>query len=252
MEASPMQPSRAIEIAPAPASTPSRRAVVEEHGGSARRNIAAGLTTSPSTIAEALPIFLRHASPRILIVSLFVAVAVRFWLGGWSIWDLLPVAGVFAYWPVQEWLIHVFILHFKPVRVFGRTIDPLVPRSHRAHHRDPWNYEILFIPMHSFLYSLPITILIWTFITPNASLATSGIVAAIVLSLHYEWVHFLIHTRVTPRSRYYQRLWRNHRLHHFKNEHYWYGVTRLEGDRLLGTDPLPETVPISETAKTLA
>ena len=32
-------------------------------------------------------------------------------------------------------------------------------------------------------------------------------------------------------------LWRNHRLHHCKNEHYWFGVTMLSGDRLLGTAP---------------
>jgi hypothetical protein len=212
---------------------------------------APGLATSPSTLAEALPIFLRHGSPRILIVSLVVAVAVRLWLGDWSLWDLAPIAGVFAYWPLQEWLIHVFILHFKPVRIFGFTIDPRVPRSHRAHHRDPWNYEILFIPMHSFLYSLPLTVLIWYSLTPTWPLATTGILAAIVLSMHYEWVHFLVHTRVSARTRFYQRLWRNHRLHHFKNEHYWYGVTRLEADRWLGTDPPPESVPASETARTL-
>jgi Fatty acid hydroxylase len=231
---------------------PLRRRDVEESGGVARRNVPAGLATSPSTIAQALPIFLRHGSPRILLVSLVAAVAARSWIGAWSAWDLVPVAGVLAYWPLQEWLIHVFILHFKPVRVFGRTIDPRVPRSHRAHHREPWNYEILFIPMHSFIYSLPLTILIWLAITPTAALAASGVVAAVVLSLHYEWVHFLVHTRVTPRTRFYQRLWRNHRLHHFKNEHYWYGVTRLEGDWLLGTNPPPERVVLSETAKTLA
>jgi hypothetical protein len=210
-----------------------------------------GLATSPSTIAEALPIFLRHGSPRILIVSLVVAVAARLWLADWSLWDLVPVAAIFAYWPMQEWLIHVFILHFKPVQIFGRTIDPRVPRSHRAHHRDPWNYEILFIPMHSFIYSLPLNVLIWHFVTPTPALAATGILTVILFSMHYEWVHFLVHTRVSPRTRFYQRLWRNHRLHHFKNEHYWYGVTRLEGDRLLGTDPVPDSVPPSETARTL-
>jgi hypothetical protein len=210
-----------------------------------------GLATSPSTIGEALPIFLRHGSPRILIASAVVAIAARLWLGAWSLWDIVPVAAVFAYWPMQEWLIHVFILHLKPVRLFGYTIDTRVPRSHRAHHRDPWNYEILFIPMHSFLYSLPINVLIWHFVTPTPALAATGILIVLLFTMHYEWVHFLVHTRVSPRTRFYQRLWRNHRLHHFKNEHYWYGVTRLEGDRWLGTDPVPETVPPSETARTL-
>ena len=64
-------------------------------------------------------------------------------------------------------------------------------------------------------------------------------------------MHYLVHTRYTPRSARYQRLWRNHRLHHFKNEHYWFGVTMLSADRLLRTAPDPESVERSETARTL-
>jgi hypothetical protein len=215
------------------------------------RTAAPGLASSPRTLREALPVFLRHGSPRILIASLLAFGALRLHLGHWTPWDLMPVAAVFAYWPIQEWLIHVFILHFKPVHVLGRTIDPRVPRKHREHHRNPWNYEILFIPMHSFLYSLPINVLVWYLVTPTPALAATGVVTVVVLSLHYEWVHFLVHTRVTPRSRFYQRLWRNHRLHHFKNERYWFGVTRLEADAWLGTAPDPDAVPVSETARTI-
>jgi sterol desaturase/sphingolipid hydroxylase (fatty acid hydroxylase superfamily) len=33
-------------------------------------------------------------------------------------------------------------------------------------------------------------------------------------------------------------VWRNHRLHHYQNEHCWFGVaTAGTADRLLGTDP---------------
>ena len=160
-------------------------------------------------------------------------------------------AAIVLVWPVQEWLIHVCILHWKPFTVWGRTIDFRIPRKHRAHHRDPWNYEILFIPLHSFLYIFALDLLLWLSIAPTTALAMTGVTFSLALTLHYEWVHFLIHTRVQPQRRYYQRLWRNHRLHHFKNENYWYGVTRLEGDRLLGTAPLPQAVVLSPTARTL-
>ena len=41
-------------------------------------------------------------------------------------------------------------------------------------------------------------------------------------------------------------MWRNHRLHHYKNEHYWFTVTSAgTADRLFGTYPDPETVPTS-------
>jgi hypothetical protein len=206
---------------------------------------------SPRTLREAVPVFFAHASPRLLVGALAVAAGVRLTLGAFSAWDLAVVAGLLLYWPVQEWLIHVFILHFRPRRLGGRTLDFEVPRLHRAHHRDPWRLDLLFIPFHSFLYSLPILVGLWYLVTPSAPLAWSGVAAHLVLTLHYEWVHFLVHTRVVPKSRLYRRLWRNHRLHHFKNEHYWFGVSMLSGDRLLRTAPDHRGVETSPTARTL-
>ena len=81
--------------------------------------------------------------------------------------------------------------------------------------------------------------------------AITGVAVYFLLSLHYEWVHFLTHTRVRPRSAFYRRLWRNHRQHHFKNEHYWFGVTMLGGDRLLRTAPEVSAVPSSPTCRNL-
>ena len=47
-------------------------------------------------------------------------------------------------------------------------------------------------------------------------------------------------------------MWRNHRLHHYKNEHYWFTVTSTAtADRLFGTYPDPETVKSSKTVKAL-
>ena len=207
--------------------------------------------SSPATIREALPIFLRHGSPFILVVAVLIASIVRWRLGGWSLLDFVPALAILGVWPIQEWLIHVFILHFRPFRLGGRTFDFLVPRKHREHHREPWNYEILFIPMHSYLYSIPLLVLLWVGLAPSTELAWTGLVVHLLLALHYEWVHFLIHTRVQPRLGYYRRLWRNHRLHHFKNEHYWFGVTRLEGDRLLRTAPAVDDVPLSSTCRDL-
>ena len=211
----------------------------------------AGIGASPRTITEALPVFLRHGSPRILLVATSVAIAARVAAGHVTRWDAVPILGLLAWWPVQEWLIHVFILHAKPRRMLGRTIDLRVPRKHRAHHREPWRLDLLFIPMHSFLYSIPIVLGFWWVVSPTLPLALTGIAAHFVLALHYEWVHFLVHTRVQPRSARYQRLWKNHRRHHFKNERFWYGVTMLGGDRLLGTSPDLVSVPTSPTARTL-
>lgn len=208
-------------------------------------------TLSASTPGRLLPAFLRHASPRILLCALALALGARLWLGGFGLLDLLPVAALVALWPLQEWLIHVLVLHWKPRRVLGRTLDFAVPRKHRAHHADPTDLSLVFIPLHSYLYTLPGVALLWLAVTPNVELAATGIAAHLALALHYEWVHFLVHTPWRPRWRPYRALWLNHRLHHYRNEHYWFGVTRLGADRWLGTHPERDAVPTSPTCRTL-
>ena len=54
-----------------------------------------------------------------------------------------------------------------------------------------------------------------------------------------------------PKTRVYRSIWRNHRQHHFKNEHFWFTVTSSgTADRVLGTYP-DATVETSPTAKNL-
>jgi hypothetical protein len=205
----------------------------------------------PTRPREALPVFLRHTSPRILLGALALALCARVWVGDFGARDLLPLAALLVLWPLQEWLIHVVVLHWKPRRLLGRTLDFPVPRKHRAHHADPSDLALVFIPLHAYVYSLPGVVALWWLVTPDLPLALTGIAGHVALSLHYEWVHFLVHTRWRPRLAPYRTLWRNHRLHHYKNEHYWFGVTRLRADRWLGTQPEHDAVPTSPTCRTL-
>lgn len=207
--------------------------------------------SSPATLPAAIAVFYKHASPWLVSVFAAISVGARLYFGSFSVWDLVVVAGVLAYWPVQEWFIHVFILHFKPRKIFGRKFDMRVAKKHRLHHRDPFRIDLIFIPMHVIPFVWATELIGWMTFAPTMALAWTGISAMALLTLHYEWVHFIVHTRYRPRSRFYERLWRNHRLHHFMNEHYWYGVTMLSGDRLLKTGPDRKAVPPSETCRTL-
>jgi hypothetical protein len=206
---------------------------------------------SPISLAAALPVFLRHPSPAILTVALAAALAWRLRLGGFSAADLWPLLGLALVWPFQEWLIHVFLLHARPFTVLGLRFDLALAKKHRRHHAEPENLAILFIPLASYLYSLPGVALFWWAVTPRVELALTGAAAHLALALRYEWVHFLIHTRYRPRGWLFRRLWRNHRLHHFRNEQHWYGVTMLAGDRVLGTGGDEATVASSPTCRTL-
>ena len=67
----------------------------------------------------------------------------------------------------------------------------------------------------------------------------------------YEWTHLLIHTAYRPRRRWFRGLRAHHRLHHFRNEHNWFGVTTKFADRIFATLPAPNAVPLSPTARTL-
>ena len=212
----------------------------------------AGPGALPDRLLPALQVFFRHASPRVLTGLVVAALGVRAALGGWSVWDLAVLAGLLAFWPLQEWLIHVFILHYQPISLFGRRLDFKVPKLHRAHHRNPWQLDLIFIPIHVFAYT-PLTVGALVLLgLPRPELVATGLAAYYALSLHYEWTHFMIHTHYRPRLGYYQRLARNHLLHHFRNEHYWYGVSMLQADRWLRTAPDPDRVPKSATAMTLA
>ena len=110
--------------------------------------------------------------------------------------------------------------------------------------------EHVFIPTHMHKYVLVGHLIFWNLWLPP-SLAFTGLAFHLIMSLVYEWTHYLIHTRYRPRSKLYDRLWQNHRLHHYKNENYWLGVTMLLGDRLLGTQPSFRDVETSETCRSL-
>jgi sterol desaturase/sphingolipid hydroxylase (fatty acid hydroxylase superfamily) len=81
--------------------------------------------------------------------------------------------------------------------------------------------------------------------------AATGLLTSYMILGAYEWTHYLIHSPHRPRSRYFRSIWRNHRLHHYKNERYWFGVTSTVGDRVIGTLPEQHDVPRSRTARTL-
>jgi hypothetical protein len=79
----------------------------------------------------------------------------------------------------------------------------------------------------------------------------SALLTAYAMLFVYEWTHFLIHSTYRPRHRIYRYVWRAHRNHHFRNEHYWFGVTMHLADHVLGTFPERSAVEVSATVRTL-
>jgi len=203
------------------------------------------------TLPHAIAVFGRFGSPRLLALQLVVLLVVRISLGRFGPWDAAIVAAVALYWPLQEWVLHAYVLHMKPRTVLGRRFDPEVARLHRVHHRHPWQVEHVFLPAALVAVLIPIHALAWWIALPTAPLAVTGMTAMGAAALLYEWVHYLTHIGYMPRSRAMQSIRRAHRLHHFKHEGYWYGFTAPIVDRLLRTAPPLQGLETSSTCRTL-
>ncbi|MFF0490999.1 sterol desaturase family protein [Nocardia sp. NPDC004068] len=204
------------------------------------------------TLGAAFAVFVRRPSPWIIAAMLAGALVARLIVGGWGLGDAVVPLVMLAVFPFAEWVIHVCVLHWRPRRLGPLTIDSLLARKHREHHADPRDVPLVFIPWQTFLWLLPALIAIALLAFPHPGLGLTFLVVLGVLGLNYEWTHYLIHTDYQPRTRLFQAVRRNHRLHHFKNEHYWFTVTTSgTADRLLHTHPDPTTTPASPTTKSL-
>jgi len=212
-----------------------------------------------TTIADVAKLFCSSGSPRVMLAAILVVGSVRIASGSVGWFDLaLIVLTVILAGPF-EWVIHRGLLHapensFRMTRLGTGT-------GHRRHHLDPqdlgwvllyWQDALVFIlllVLWSALWSISLAAVVGVALLPAVATAT---LCAFMGLVHYEWTHLLIHTRYRPKTRFYKRLAKNHRLHHHRNEHYWLGVTSNLGDRVLQTLPAdPGDVPLSETARNL-
>ena len=213
------------------------------------------------TLGAAWRNFISRRSPKILAALIAATLALRLALGDWSWHDLVAAAAMLVVYPFGEWAIHVHLLHARPFRFRGRRVELATSRSHREHHEEPNRMGLILLgPVEVALLgglAVPLVLaagalVVWPLagtltVEPFVTAALTGYVLIGI----YEWTHFLIHTAYRPRSRAYRTIWRNHRLHHFKNERYWHGITNTVADRLFGTLPDHRDVERSPTARTL-
>jgi hypothetical protein len=205
--------------------------------------------------------FWQRQSPRCLAAATVIALALRLALGHWTWHDAAAVVAMAIVYPFGEWAIHVYLLHLRPFRFRGRMVELPTAYAHREHHERPDRMGLILLgPVEVFglvALMVPLVVTVGTVIVglvfgfpPLAALVTAAL-TSYVLIFGYEWMHFLIHTAYRPKTALYRAIWQNHRLHHFKNEHYWHGVTNTFADRVLRTRPNHHEVGKSATATTL-
>lgn len=211
-----------------------------------------------STRREIWRFFATCASARVLAAVATFLLAARVVVGNFGRGDAIAVVVTVAITGTVEWIIHRHLLHAPLDSWATRTLG--TGTGHHQHHLDPPAIEWLLlrgVDAGVFVTAFGVVTAAWA--VPLMWLTGSSVVGGFLTAwflaavglVHYEFVHLMQHTRYRPRSRHYRRLDRHHRLHHFRNEHYWLGITSMSGDRLLRTDPTKGDVPLSDTARRL-
>ena len=212
--------------------------------------------TTVRSLGQAASVFAGRRSPQLFVGATLATAAARVALGRWDRRDATAVLGVLTARPFAEWAIHRQVLHVSPFEARGRRIDP--GAAHRRHHRDPADVDfVLVAPRYARDY-----VVLWAAVAGaiagalpgrrnRVRAALSGLSAAYASLVTYEWTHLLIHTAYRPRHTWFRRRRAQHRLHHFRSEHHWFGVSTDVADRLLRTRPTARSVELSPTARTL-
>jgi len=204
-----------------------------------------GRATEVSTLPAAGRRFLAHPRPPALLGVVGTLAAARAVRGDFRRSDAAVAVGFAAVQPFVEWGIHRYLLHAPPIGWFGRAAYQAAGWGHAQHHEDPANLNSMFMRAQDVLGGGAIALAAGAVGSPRVATGMFCVGAAV---LAYDWTHFLIHTRYQPRSALYRRIWRSHRLHHFRNERYWLGVTSPLADVVLRTSPAREAVPVSSAA----
>ena len=137
--------------------------------------------------------------------------------------------GGMLFWTFFEYIAHRFIFHMVSesprMQKFSYTL-------HGNHHHYPRDRQRLFMPpVPSILISSAIFGLLYLFMRQNAFMFFPGFVFGYLM---YGTMHYAIHAW-NPPFKWMKPLWRNHHLHHYKNEHHGYGVSSTIWDHVFGT-----------------
>jgi sterol desaturase/sphingolipid hydroxylase (fatty acid hydroxylase superfamily) len=141
---------------------------------------------------------------------------------------LLFLAGV-VFWSLFEYVAHRYIFHWDPKTEKARKFVYIL---HGNHHHFPRDRQRLFMPpVPSLLISSTLFAIMWLVMGWNVLAFFPGFVFGYLM---YGTMHYAIHAW-NPPFKWMKPLWRNHHLHHYKNEHNGYGVSSTLWDHIFGT-----------------
>lgn len=142
---------------------------------------------------------------------------------------IMVFIGALFFWTFFEYIAHRYIFHLISEK---KSLQKFAYIMHGNHHHYPKEKSRLFMP--------PVPSLIIASVLFGMQYLLLGVYAfafypGFILGwLLYASVHYLIHA-IDPPFKFAQPLWRNHHLHHYRNENLGFGVSNTFWDRVFGT-----------------
>ena len=183
----------------------------------------------PSTMPEALQRFFfgPDRGPIIIIGSIISLTVFRYTMDTIEMIDVVVGMATIIFWWFQEHFIHGQLLHSK-WNWLGKEI-------HMSHHEKTY-FHVSIDPTPLLLGWLG-TAYILLQLTLPLNLALSATICYATAGMWYEWTHYIVHTKVKPKSKFMKDIRNNHIRHHMLDETNWLGFSLPLVDDLLGTNP---------------
>ncbi len=141
---------------------------------------------------------------------------------------IIFLAGLFS-WTLFEYLMHRFAFHYVAHSPRTRRIVYII---HANHHEYPRDRERLFMPpAPSLIMACVVFTLQYLLMGKTVFMFFPGFVLGYLM---YGTMHYAIHAW-NPPFKWMKPLWRNHHLHHYKEEDKGFGVSTTIWDRVFGT-----------------
>ena len=142
---------------------------------------------------------------------------------------IMLALGGMLFWSFFEYLMHRFIFHFVAESDRARRIIYLL---HGNHHEYPRDKERLFMPaVPSLIIASTIFMILYALMGKLAVPFFPGFIFGYLI---YGSMHYAIHAW-NPPFKWMKGLWRNHHLHHYKQQKKGFGVSSTLWDHVFGT-----------------
>ncbi|MGN6401022.1 MAG: sterol desaturase family protein [Flavisolibacter sp.] len=161
------------------------------------------------------------------IIGLPIYASVKLGFSGGKVAALF-FGGMF-FWTFFEYLAHRFAFHWI---ANSQRAQKFVYIMHGNHHHYPRDKERLFMPpLPSIILASAIFAIQYLLLKQNTFVFFPGFILGYLL---YASMHYAIHAW-NPPFKWMKPLWRNHHLHHYKDEHKGFGVSTTIWDHVFGT-----------------